>query len=95
VYIHKICEDVFGDCKKSFSWLDQKVNKTMNANDSSTDIRPSMDCAASQQDILTLFSILTEFEATEYLYSIRYLIRIQNFEDIRFNSNEIPDSSHP
>ena len=26
-YVHKICEDTFGDCKKSFSWLGQKVIK--------------------------------------------------------------------
>ena len=27
VYVHKICDDKFGGCKKSFSWLGQKVNK--------------------------------------------------------------------
>ena len=27
VIIHKICEEKFGGCKKSFSWLGQKVNK--------------------------------------------------------------------
>ena len=27
VYVHKICENKFGGCKKSFSWLGQKVNK--------------------------------------------------------------------
>ena len=27
VYVHKMCEDKFGDCKKLFSWLGQKVNK--------------------------------------------------------------------
>ena len=49
----------------------------------------------SQQDISTPFSILIEFGATEYSYSIRYSIRIRNFDDIRFDSNEIPDPSHP
>ena len=39
VYVHKICEEKFGGCKKSFSWLGQKVNKKVNvyghdANDS-------------------------------------------------------------
>ena len=27
VYVHKICEEKFGSCKKLFSWLGQKVNK--------------------------------------------------------------------
>ena len=35
--------------------------------------------------ISTPFSILIEFGATEYYYSIRYSIRIQNFDDIRFD----------
>ena len=25
VYAHEICDDKFGGCKKSFSWLEQKV----------------------------------------------------------------------
>ena len=33
VYVHKICEDKFGGCKKSSSWLAQKVNKTIDAYD--------------------------------------------------------------
>ena len=33
----------------------------------------------------TPFSILIEFEAIVYLCSIRYSIRIRNFEDIRFD----------
>ena len=31
VYVHNICEDKFGGCKKSFSWLGQKVNKNIDA----------------------------------------------------------------
>ena len=27
IFIHKICEDKFGSCKKSFSWVGQRVNK--------------------------------------------------------------------
>ena len=27
IFIHKMCEDKFGGCKKSFSWVGQKVNK--------------------------------------------------------------------
>ena len=27
VYVHKICDNKFGGCKKSFSWLGQKVNQ--------------------------------------------------------------------
>ena len=27
IYVHKICENKFGDCMKLFSWLGQKVNK--------------------------------------------------------------------
>ena len=27
VYVQKVCEDKFGGCKKSFSWLGQKVNE--------------------------------------------------------------------
>ena len=30
-YVHKIREDKFGGCKKSFSWLGQKVNKKIDA----------------------------------------------------------------
>ena len=39
--------------------------------------------------------IVIEFEATEYSYSIRHSIRIRNFEDIRFDTNVVPDLSHP
>ena len=64
----------------------------LEADDSSTDLCPwPWDDAASQQNISTPFIILIEFEATEYSYSIR----ARNFQDIRFDSNEIPDSSHP
>ena len=41
----------------------------------------SWDDAESRQNILTPFSILIEFEGTEYLYSVR----IKNFDDIRFD----------
>ena len=42
-YERKICEDRFGGCKKSFSWLGQKVNKTIDrdADDSGTDLLPT------------------------------------------------------
>ena len=79
-----------GGCKKSYSWLGKKVNKKINAyghdaDDSSMDLCPRpWDDAVPQQGISTPFSILNEFEATEYSYSIRYSIRIRNFEDIRF-----------
>ena len=80
VYVHKIREVKFYGCTKSFSWLGKNVNRRNDAygQDSDTDLCPWQD-AASRQDILTPFSILIEFEATEYLYSIRYI-----FEDIRF-----------
>jgi len=32
-YERKICDDKFGGCKKSFSWLGQKVNKKINVID--------------------------------------------------------------
>ena len=55
------------------------------ADDSSTDLCPwPWDDAASRQDISTPFSILIEFEATEY-----------SIFDLKFDFNEIPDSSHP
>ena len=43
VYVYKICEEEFGGCRKSFSWLGQKVNKKIdvyghNADDSSSDL---------------------------------------------------------
>ena len=85
VYVHKICNDQFGGCKKSFSWLGQKVNKTIDAygHDAETPARTCpRDNVASRQDTSTPISILIEFEATEYSYSIRYSIRIRNFEDI-------------
>ena len=53
------------------------------ADDSGTDL--CVDDAASRQDISTPFSILIEFESTEYWYLIQYSICIQNFEDIRFD----------
>ena len=31
IYVHKICEETFGGCKKSFSWIGQKVNKKIDA----------------------------------------------------------------
>ena len=71
VYVHKICEDKFGSCKTSFSWLGQKVNKKIDAYGHNAEIL-SRTCprhdAASRQDIITPFSILIEYEATEYLY---------------------------
>ena len=33
VYAHMICEDTFGGCKKSFSWLSQKLNKKIDDGD--------------------------------------------------------------
>ena len=48
------------------------------------------DGAKSQQDILTAFNILIDFEATKYSYSIH----IQNVEDIRFDLSEIPNLPH-
>ena len=64
LYVHKIC-DKFGDCKKSFSWLGQKVNKKIDADDSGTDLCPMPgDDAASLQYTSTPFSIPIEFEAT-------------------------------
>ena len=89
VYVDKICDDKFGGCKKSFSWLGQKVNKTIDvfghdADDLGTDLCPRpRDDIAPRQDISTLFNILIKFEATEYSYLIGYLIRIRNFEGIR------------
>ena len=77
VYLHKICEDKFGGCQKTFSWLGQKANKKIDAYGHDA-------YAASRQDTSTWFRILIEFEATEYLYSILYFICIQNFEDIWF-----------
>ena len=90
VYARSICDDKFGGCKKSFSWLGQKVNKKINAyghdaDDSGMDLCPwPQDDVAARQDISTPFSILIKFEATEYSYLIRCSIRIRNFEDIRF-----------
>ena len=63
VCVHKICDDKFGGCKKSFSWLAQKVNKKIDAyghdaDDSGTVLSPWLqDDAASRQDISTPFSI--------------------------------------
>ena len=44
-YVHKICEKKFGGCKKSFSWLGQKVNKKIDtfghdADNSGSDLCP-------------------------------------------------------
>ena len=75
-YVHKIYDDKFGGCKKSFSWLGQKVNKKIDAhgddaNDSGMELCPwPRDDVTSQQDISTPFSILIEFETTEFTYSI-------------------------
>ena len=91
VYVHNICDDQCGGCIKSPSWLDQKVNKHIDAcghdaDDSGPDLCPwPRNDAASRQNIPTPFSILIEFEATKYSYSIRYSIRIRNFKDIRFD----------
>ena len=74
--MYKICDDNLGGCKKSFSWLDQKLNKSIDAyghdvDDSGPGLCPwQRDDAASRQNIPTPFSILVEFEATEYSYSI-------------------------
>ena len=75
-YVHKICDVKFGGCKKLFSWLGRKINKKIDAygndaNDSGTDLCPwSRDDATSRQDISTPFSVLIEFETTEYSYLI-------------------------
>ena len=82
---------LIGTCRKSFSWLGQKVNKKIDvygqdADDSGTDLCPwPRDDTVFQQDISTPISILSEFETTGYWYLNRYLICIHNFEDIRFN----------
>ena len=79
----------------SFPWLGQKVNKKIDAyghdaDDSGPDLCSwPRDDAASRQEISTPFSILIEFEATEYSYSIRFVFEIPRI----FDSNEIPDSS--
>ena len=82
-------QDKFGGCKKSCSWLGQKVNKKIDGGDayghdadgSCSDLRPwPRDDAVSWQDILTPFNTLIEFEATENSYSIC----VRKFEDIRF-----------
>ena len=79
VYVHKLCKEKFGDYKKSFSWLGQKVNQQIDgsdtyghdADDSSPELSPwQRDDAASWQVIVVPFNILTESEATEYLYLI-------------------------
>ena len=95
VCVYKICEEKFGGCKKSFSWLGQKVNKKIdgadacghNANESSSDLCPwPRDGAASWQDNLN---------------TVQYSNRIRSqqifvFEISRiFHSSEIPYSSHP
>ena len=48
-----------------------------------------------RQDISTAFYILIEFEATEYSYSIRFVLRISRRFNLIINSSEIPDLSHP
>ena len=48
VYVHKIREDKFDDCKKSFSWLDQKVNKKINVYGHVMPTTPALICAHSQ-----------------------------------------------
>ena len=79
IYIHKICEDKFGGFKKLFSWFGQKLNKKDQLCMATMPITPARtylrDDAMSQQDIFTSFSIIIEFEATEYLYSIQYFIQ--------------------
>ena len=67
VCLHKICEEMFGGCKKSFSLSGQKVNTNIDA------------CGYNANNSIA-FNILIKFEATEY--SIRYLIHIRNVEDI-------------
>ena len=83
LYVHKIREEKFGGCKKSFSWLSQKVNKKIDESCMATMLVTlaqtcPWDDTTHRQDTSTPFSILIEFEATEYLYSIY----IRNFEDI-------------
>ena len=84
VYVDNKCDNKFGGCKKLFSWLGQKVNKTIDAfgddaDGSGTALCPwPRDDATSRQDISTPFSIQIKFEATEYSYSIR----IRNVMDV-------------
>ena len=61
-------------------------------NDSGTDLWP-WDNAASLQDISTPFSIVIKFEARNI--RIRFVFEISRILDLIFDSNEIPDSSHP
>ena len=81
-YERKIREDKFGGCKKSFSWLRQKVYKKIDADgrdaeDTGADLPTGCRRVPARHRI--------QFEATEYSYSIRYSIRIRNVEDIRFD----------
>ena len=63
VYVHKICEDKFGDCKKLFSWLGQKVNKR-SMRMATVPITPHPGKTYQHLSLI-------EFEVTEYSYSIR------------------------
>ena len=70
-----MAEDKFGGCQKSFSWLSQKVSKKIDAYGTMLTPRHGKTSRHGSE---------FEFEAIEYSYSIRYSIRIRNFEDIRF-----------
>ena len=96
-----MCDDKFGGCKKSFSWLAQKVSKKIDAYGDDADdfgmyLRPwPWDVVASRQDISTPFRILIDFKASESSYSIRFIVKISRIFDSLFDSNDIADSSHP
>ena len=71
--------------KTLFSWLGQKTKRSMRCSHGMTP------CPGKTSRYRSVFSILIEFEATEYSYSIRFFFEISRI----FDSNEIPDSSVP
>ena len=88
--VHKICEDKFGGCKKSFSWLGQKVNTNIDgpttpartcAHGHGMTPRPgttSRHCSVFLSNMQPL-NIRIRFDSYSKFrgYSIRYLIRIK------------------
>ena len=83
IYVHKLCEDMFGGCKTLFSWLGQKVNKKIDA-------LWQRDDTVSWQDIPIPFSL----QYSNRIWS--HWIFEFNFEILRiFDLNEILDLSIP
>ena len=83
VYVHKICEDKFGGCRKSFLWLGQKVKKNRSmrmvdqSDNSSMDLWPWYDATNLKLlNIRVVFKMFRIFDSTRLKFQIHPILSV-------------------